>query len=257
MLAIDQFAWSNRWRDHHPGERLLLAGGLLILSLALPPLAAGPVILATSTLAAVGGAGIPIGTFLRVLVLPAGFLLTSVPMLAVSIDITDGLRISLSDSGLATAAAVSARSLAAVSALTLLVLTTPVVELMRLSRRVGVPKVIEELCLLIYHLVFALLDRAQAGWRAQSARHGYTSLRRSIRSLGMLAATLFQRALDRGRRLETGLAARGYDGDLTVLTPERRLAPRRLAAVAAVLAGVILLALLTARLETEVLTWPR
>ena len=257
MLAIDHFAWSNRWRDHHPGERLLLAVGLLILSLALPPLAAGPVILATATLAAVAGAGIPVGAFLRILALPAGFLLTSVPMLAVSVDLADGVRVSLSDSGLATAAAVSARSLAAVSALTLLVLTTPVVELMRLSRRVGVPKGIEELCLLIYHLVFTLLDRAQAGWRAQSARHGYTSLGRGVRSLGMLAATLFQRALDHGHRLETGLAARGYDGDLTVLTPERRLEPRRLAAVAAVLAGVIVLALLTARLETEVLTWRR
>ncbi len=26
MLAIDRHAWTNRWRSHHPGERLLLAG---------------------------------------------------------------------------------------------------------------------------------------------------------------------------------------------------------------------------------------
>jgi cobalt/nickel transport system permease protein len=59
----------------------------------------------------------------------------------------------------------------------------------------------------------------------------------------MLVATLFQRTLDRGRRLEIGLAARGYDGALAVLTPERPLSRRRLARIALTLLAVPGLAL--------------
>jgi hypothetical protein len=38
-----------------------------------------------------------------------------------------------------------------------------------------------------------------------------------VLSLGLLVATLFQRALERARRLEVVLAARGYVGELRVL----------------------------------------
>jgi cobalt/nickel transport system permease protein len=39
-----------------------------------------------------------------------------------------------------------------------------------------------------------------------------------LRSLGLLLASLLPRALDRARRLETGLAARGWDGEMRVLS---------------------------------------
>lgn len=238
MLTVDRLAWSNRWSRHHPAERVLLAGGLLALSLVLPPLSAGPVILLTAAVATVAGAGVPASAFFKVMAVPAAFLLTGAPLLAVSLEFADGVRLGVSQAGLATAAAVTLRSLAAVASLTLLILTTPAVELLVLARRAGLPRVVGELMLLIYHLLFVLLERASAGRRAQAARQGYAGLRRSLRSLGLLAATLLQRALDRGRRLETGLAARGYDGGLAVLSPERRLSPRRLAAIAAVLLAV-------------------
>jgi hypothetical protein len=54
-------------------------------------------------------------------------------------------------------------------------------------------------------------------------------LRRGIRSLGLLAATLLGRSLARARRLEIGLAARGFEGELKVLTPPRALSTTRLA----------------------------
>jgi len=238
VLAIDHFAWTNRWSAHHPAERLLLAGGLLVLSLVLPPRTGGPLILATASLAATAGAGIPVSVFLRVMAVPAGFLLTSVPMLALSVDLADGVRFAFSADGLATAVSVVLRSLAAVACLALLSLTTPVVDLMMLARRAGLPPVVEELALLIYHMLFGLLERTAAARRAQAARQGYADVRRSVRSLGLLAATVFQRALDRGRRLEIGLAARGYDGALTILSPARPWSRRRLALVLAVLAAV-------------------
>jgi len=37
MLAIDRHAWTNRWRDRHPLEKLVPAGGMLLVALILPP----------------------------------------------------------------------------------------------------------------------------------------------------------------------------------------------------------------------------
>jgi cobalt/nickel transport system permease protein len=84
-----------------------------------------------------------------------------------------------------------------------------------------VPRPVRELILLIYRLIFVFLERAFVGRQAQVARLGYDGPRQSIRSLGWLAGSLFQRSLDRGRRLETGLAARGFTGDLPQLGSDR------------------------------------
>ncbi len=243
MLAIDQFAWSNRWHRHHPGERLLLAGGLLGLCLILPPLTAGPLILTVAAIAAVAGAGIPVSAFCRAMAVPAGFLVTGTPMLALDVDFSEGVRIGVTEDGLLMAAEVACRSLGAVACLCLLILTTPVVDVLMLARRVGVPPVIEDLALLIYHMLFALMERAVTGHRAQTARQGYAGFGQGVRSLGLLAATLFQRAMDRGRRLEIGLAARGYDGVLAILSPERSLSPGRLMIILGVLGAVTAVAL--------------
>ena len=59
MHAIDRHAWTNRWRRHHPGEQLLLAGGGLVLALTLPPLTAGPLLCLLMAGATVVGAGVP------------------------------------------------------------------------------------------------------------------------------------------------------------------------------------------------------
>ena len=74
--------------------------------------------------------------------------------------------------------------------------------------------------MLIYRFLFVLADTFAGMQAAQEARLGHVGWRRRIRSSGVLAANLLPRAMDRARRLETGLAARGWSGGaLRVLTP--------------------------------------
>ncbi|MBV5275881.1 MAG: cobalt ECF transporter T component CbiQ [Lamprocystis purpurea] len=240
MLAIDRHAWTNRWRRHHPGEHLLLAGGGLVLALTLPPLTAGPLLCLLMAGATVVGAAVPMRAFLGVMALPTGFMLTSAPFLALSLDLRDGLHLSCSPAGATLALEVTLRSLGALSCLAFLALTTPVAELVPWLRRLGVPAAVVEIALLIYRLIFIFAERALAGQQAQAARQGYSTRPRSLKSLGLLIATLFQRALERARRLEVGLAARGYVGELRVLTPERPLSRRRLAGIGSLLLAVAL-----------------
>ena len=55
-----------------------------------------------------------------------------------------------------------------------------------------------------------------------------------LRSLGLLLARLLPRALDRARRLETGLAARGWEGEMRVLSDQPALSWPALALIVAV-----------------------
>jgi cobalt/nickel transport system permease protein len=238
MFPIDQYAWTHRWRGHHPAERALLAGGMLLIAVTAPPLTTAPLVLLAMAGATVAGAGVPLAAWLQVMAIPAGFLVLSLPFLAVSLDLTEGARLAVSAAGAWLAVAVGLRSLAAVSTLAFLTLTTPVAELVPWLRRVGVPQAVVEIALLIYRLLFIVADCAAATRHAQEARLGYSSLRRGIRSLGLLVATLLTRSLARARRLEIGLAARGFEGTLRVLTPERALSRPRLAAVTALLITV-------------------
>lgn len=230
MRAIDHHAWTNRWRDRHPAEKLLPAGSLLVLTLILPPLTTGPLVLTGTALATVYGAGVPMKALLTVLAAPAAFLLVGVPFLAVSVSAIDGVGLHLSADGLRVALDTTVRALAAVSCLAFLTLTTPLVDLVSSLRRVGVPAGVIELILLVYRLIFVFAERALTGHQAQAARLGYSRLGRSVRSLGLLAGNLFQRALAQAHRLEIGLAARGYAGELRVLSSGRPLSWPRLTA---------------------------
>lgn len=230
MSAIDHHAWTNRWRGLHPLEKLAPAAGLLAVGLSLPPLAAAPPVIAVAALAAIAGAGVPARAYFGTVAVALGFLLAGVPVLAVSVEVADGLRVGWAPDGLRLAAEATVRSLAAVACLAFLILTTPVVELVALLRRLGVPRLIRDLMVLTYRMITVFLERAETGRQAQVGRNGYDGFGGSLRSAGLLAATLLDRALDRGRRLEHGLAARGLDGDLPEVAPDRRPSPRRLAA---------------------------
>ncbi|TBW37405.1 cobalt ECF transporter T component CbiQ [Siculibacillus lacustris] len=236
MSPIDRIAHANRWRDRSLAEKATLGLGLLALALGLPAWPTGPVILAVASLAAIGGAGVPWRAWAWTLAGPLGFVLTGAATLLIEIG-PDG--VALAPHGVEAAAALTLRSLAAMSGLLCLAVTTPATDLVAATRRLGVPEEITEIALLTHRFLFLLADTALAMDAAQASRLGHVGVRRRIRSAGILAANLLPRALDRARRLETGLAARGWTGGgLAVLSRRRPVSPAGLAAVLATLAAV-------------------
>jgi len=217
-LTIDRLSQTGPWRKRAAAEKAALALGLLVLALVLPPWPGGALLLTVTWGLALGGARLPVGDWLRLNLLPLGFVLTGAATLAVEVD-THGLHLA-ADQG-RRAAQVVLRASAAASALLLLAATTPAPDLVRGLRRLGLSAEIAEIMLLTWHFLFLLLDQAAAIRTAQEARLGWFGPRRQVRSLGLLIAQLLPRALERARRLEVGLAARGFDGSLPMLSRGR------------------------------------
>lgn len=219
MSRLDNQAQTNPWRNRSLLEKNLLAFGMLALTVSLPPVpAAAPMVLVIMTAVTLGGARVPLRLWLAAGAAPAGFLLTGAASLLVSFD---GQHFLLAPDGLVLAARLTLRSLAALSCLLFLALTTPATDLLSGLGRIGMPRELVEIALLIYRFLFLLADTALAMDQAQAARLGHRGVGRRLRSLGFIAANLLPRALDRARRLETGLAARAWQGEMRVLAPVR------------------------------------
>jgi cobalt/nickel transport system permease protein len=192
-------------------------------------------VLAAAAAAALAGARVPLGAWAAVQAPPLAFVAAGVLPLLFTWG-PDGFGIAAG--GPAAAFAVAARTVAATAALTLLALTTPAPDLVRGLRRLGLAPELAELALTTWRFLFVLADTARTMNTAQAARLGHDGMRRTLRSTGLLAAALLPRAFDRAHRLETGLAARGFDGRLPTLAATPPASKLRLAMIVLVLAAI-------------------
>ena len=116
-----------------------------------------------------------------------------------------------------TAARLFFKSLASVSCLYFLTLTTPIFEILSVLKKLKVPKLFVELMGLIYRFIFVLLDTANMIYISQNSRLGYSTLKTGFNSLGKLIANLFISSYKRSQDIYTAMESRCYDGDINLL----------------------------------------
>jgi cobalt/nickel transport system permease protein len=223
MDAIEFYDPNNRWRDRHPAEKAALAGGMLLLAVALPPGVVTALIAVFMAAAALIGARVSWRRFLGGLAVPAGFLLVGTLTVLVSFSWQPGHALPTLTLDGPAAVRVFLRGLAATTCLIFFATTTSLPDLLALLRAARCPDFIVELMMLTYRFALALVQTARALRLAQRLRLGYGSRAARYRSLALLATTLLPRSLDRAKRLARGLETRGYDGQLPVLSATRQL----------------------------------
>ncbi|MFF9768386.1 cobalt ECF transporter T component CbiQ [Streptomyces sp. NPDC053086] len=237
MLPIDAAAHSSRWRRRHPVDKAVLGLGLTALAVSLPPWPGAALVLVTALTVLLGPAGVPGRRLWRAYRVPLGFCLTGAATLLVQVGGPDGF-VSLAEDGPVRAGELLLRTSAASLGVLLFAFTTPMSDLLPWLVRAGVPAPVVDVAMVMYRMSFLLLDSVRRIREAQAARLGHTTRTAAWRSLAGLGAVAFVRAFDRAARLQTGLAGRGYDGTLRVLTPEARVSARFTAASLALLAAL-------------------
>lgn len=238
MRLIDRNAQTNRWRRFPAIEKALLAIGLMIVALTSGWSAQVLVIIVTA-MSLIVGARIPARDVWNCVTIPMGFIAASTAAQLVTLHFEHATPVfGISLAALLPAAQVALRSFACISALIWLALTTPLTDILQLLRRLGVSAELSDIALMMFRFVWLTLDCAEAGVQSQANRLGYATYRGGLHSLGLLLSSLLPRVLSRARRLESGLAARGYAGELRFVELSRPLSPGRLVIVAAVLVGV-------------------
>ena len=242
-LAIDDAAWASAWRRRAPGDKLLLCLGLVLCALLLPVWPGSVLVGLTCVVLALGPARVPARIFGRAVRLPLAFVAVGALTAVVQVD-GDGF--GWAPDAAATAGGLVGHSLAGGAAVLLLSTTTPMSDLLPALGRLRVPSAVIEVASVVYRLLFVLLECLRTIREAQAMRMGYSSVRRTYRSSGTLAAAVLTRSWDRARRLQDGLTGRGLETGLRVL-PETLPSSRVfVAATVTGLAGIVAVSLVAA-----------
>lgn len=242
MLALDAVAYTNRWRPRHPGEKAFLSLGLLVAAVALPPWPGAALTGVVALVLLLGPAGVRPGQLWRAARVPLGFVVTgSIPLL---LAVGGSPWVRWDPTGLPRAAELAGRAVAALLCLLLFATTTPLADALPRLTRIGVPPAVTEVAALMYRMLFLLLDSARAVREAQAGRLGFRTWATTYRSVAGQGGAIFVRAFDRARRMEEGLALRGYTGSLTVQVEQRAVSRPFIVATALLLAGVVAATLL-------------
>ena len=244
MLPLDEIAYRNRWRHRHPAEKAVLSLGLLGCAVVLPTWPGALLAGGCALVVLLGPAGLAPGELWRAMRVPLAFVVTGALPLLVAVGGPAGIR--FDPAGPSAAMAVVGRAIGALLCLLLFAATTPMADVLPRLNRLGVPPAVSEIAALMYRLLFLLLSTARSVREAQAARLGFSSWSSTLRSVAGQGGAVFVQAFDRARRLEEGLALRGYTGSLRVDVEERRVSIPFVVGALAVIAGVVLTTLVVA-----------
>lgn len=244
MHSLDVLAYTNPWRRRHPAEKAVLTLGLLACAVALPPWPGALIVGVTALIVLLGPVALRPGQVLRALRVPMVFVAVgSVPLL---FAVGGTVLVRYDPAGLGAAVELAGRATAALLCLILFAATTPLADTLPRLERLGVPPAVIEVAALVYRLLFLLLATATTVREAQAGRLGFRTWTTSYRSVAGQAGAIFVGVFDHARRLEQGLALRGYTGSLRVQVESRPVSRQFLAAATAVLTGVVTLTLVLA-----------
>lgn len=251
MRIIDRYAYNSRLRHIDPTQKVGLSLAVVLLCLALNEPPVGLMAAGGSFALAVYAGGVPAGAFGRLLLAESFFLTLTTLGLLVNISLAPPneawvwqagpLWFSSSPEAAAQTLAIITRALGSAAALNFLAMSTPLVDLIELFRRLRLPALLIEVMMVMYRFIFTLLESLSRIYIAQESRLGYHSgFGRGMVSAGLLGGRLFVDAYQRSHRLQLALEARGYEDTLRVLPTVYRSDWGFQAAGAAVIVGLLL-----------------
>jgi cobalt/nickel transport system permease protein len=253
---LDSVAQRSAFRHIHPGTKLLLALGSLILCLISPspvvPLISGIVL---SLVLLIPGRTSP-RIYAGVLLGPAFFTLVSVVILLFLLGGGDviwrfnpvpWIDLAITTGSLNQSILVLCRVFGCSISLFFIVLTTPMTDLFNGMKRIGIPIELIDLMMIIYRYIFLICAQAVEIWQAQVMRLGYSRPREAVRSFSMLCGMLFISSWIAGEDLVRAMDCRCYNGVFPSLDSAEPVRWHSLVPVLAYLAGLgaILLGLTT------------
>ncbi|SHH98979.1 cobalt/nickel transport system permease protein [Sporobacter termitidis DSM 10068] len=231
MLSIDYFAYSSKIRGWNPAFKVVLSVLTIVLCIALDNVYVSAVVIVSMAYLVIAAGGLPPRDYLSVLTIPLTFILISI--LAIVVDFSAGpvgqWHVHIGFGYLYTTAPMLKKGvflmlkiLAAVSALQLMILTTPSSEIISVLRKARVPGILVDLMNLIYRFIFILMDVFARMKNAAESRLGYRDFKTSCYTFGSVASNLLILSLKKAGAYYDAMEARCYDGELLFLEEEKK-----------------------------------
>lgn len=238
MLSLDKIAYTSKILKNNPNEKIFFSILTMLTTLFLNDIYISIFILCLVYFLIVFVAGIDKKIFFKLMSLPLLFLVISVLTIMITkIDVTKAYIFSFSifgnDYGFSKEAVkivikLVLKSLACISCLYFLVLTTPVIDILYSLEKIKLPKIVTEIVGLVYRYIFILIEASQMIYISQHSRLGYSTMRTSFNSAGKLVSSLFLKALKQADESFIAMEARCYNGEINFITSKYKTSNRNI-----------------------------
>jgi cobalt/nickel transport system permease protein len=226
MFIIDKLAYSSKLRYKSPILKAFFSIGALLLCVGFRSASASVLILVIMAALTVFYSKVSFIYYAKIMAIPLSFLLlgtiaiivniTDVPMGLFSIGMGSKFLV-ITESSLLEGGTLILVSLASVSCLYFLTLTTPMIDILYVLKRMRCPSLMIELMMLIYRFIFVVLDMASTITTSQRCRLGNKDFVTELKSMGQMLAVVLVRALNKTNILFDAMESRCYTGELPVL----------------------------------------
>ncbi|HOK72446.1 MAG TPA: cobalt ECF transporter T component CbiQ [Methanothermobacter sp.] len=220
-ISTDFYAHKNNLNRISPAVKLSWGILTMILSL-LSPSPVIPIIVAfMMSFITVYIAGIPSRYYLKFISIPMGFGILTLIIMALFFGVEPSsirfLYFKVYLDGLHTGFLVFSRIMGGFTCLAFISLTTPINEIFKQFEKIRIPRIIIEIALLMYRMIFIFIEEASTMYHAQETRLGYNGIKNSIRALGLLASNLFIRSWMQGEKIYQAMETRCYHGEIPTM----------------------------------------
>lgn len=222
MLLIDKYAYTNKLTDKNPYIKAIFSILFLILSLTIENRIFQISIITIMSITIISTSKMGISEYLKLLSIPLIFMIMSILAIIISISTekTDMLTyftvgstyIGISKFGLMNALRILSRSIACLTCVYFLMLTTPFNQLIKVFKKLHIPDNVIEIAMLIYRFIFIFLEEVQEIYKSQEMKLGYMGMRNSYNSLGLLLNMLYKRMMKRYEDMSIALDMKLFDG---------------------------------------------
>ncbi len=234
MIYIDKYAWFSGMKDVNPSAKVLYGTVSLAACLCSHSFVSFAIVFATMAAVTVFRAKIPWRYYVKLMLLPLCFLLFGVlgiivnwqspaPKICVMQWHIGNQHFFITAHGIRLALGLTCKSMAAVSCMYFIILTTPVRDVVYILYRLKCPKIMVTLAVLIYQFIFVLLDIAATKMKSQLCRGGYRTVKGFPKTFAMLWGSVFIQSQLKCGWIEKSMSARGYDGHFPFMKKSLRL----------------------------------
>lgn len=253
-ISIDYFAYVSKIRHWNPALKVVLSLLTIILCIVLNNVWVSVVVIVSMAFLVIEVGGLPLHDYLSVLIIPLTFILIS--LLAIVVDFSGypigKYCVNLNFTYLYTTLEMLAKGIclmlkivAAVSALQLMILTTPSSEIISVLRKTHVPGIIIDMMNLVYRFIFILMEVYTRMKNAAESRLGYRDFKSSCKTFGSVASNLLVLSLKKASAYYDAMESRCYDGELLFLEEDKKLDIKVVIPAAAFILYLLLLWALT------------
>lgn len=226
MFYIDKLAYASKLSGVSVQEKLCFIGLPLLSALFLQSNLLNILIVCLMGIATLHFAKIKIWNYLKLLLVPAVFIIISVLSLCIiELAHSNGpilfsftlfsTAYGLSINSLYAGLSIFLRAIAGISCLYFLALNTPLNALLGYLQSLGVSSIILTLMDFIYRFIFIIYEQACITHVAQLSRMGHSSFLKSLSAYYQLFSSVFIRSFIKIDRINNALISRGFDNNFS------------------------------------------